>query len=73
MLGPVLVLRFRSAQFVKRYIVSERKPQRVNSMNTRDRLEALRRIPEYHTDFKKWRPLVRRVEKHNKKTIVDDL
>jgi integrase len=39
LLGPVLVLRFRSAQFVKRYIVSERKPQWVNSMNTRDRLE----------------------------------
>lgn len=42
-------------------------------MNTRDRLEALRRVPEYQADFKEWRRLVEQVNKQNKKTIDEDL
>jgi len=42
-------------------------------MNTRDRLEALRRTPEYQEDFKKWRELKERLYKNRNKKPGKDL
>lgn len=42
-------------------------------MNVRDRLEVLRRIPEYQADFQKWRLLCIKLAKKHNKTIDKDL